>query len=162
MSDLVLSVDCSTSGAKCIAWDTHGNEVATGSTQLSLSIPHPGYGEQDPHDWWNATVTAVRQCVKAIDDPTRVKGFAVTHQRESFACLDSNDEPIRPAMLWLDTRAHDQVNRYGTERIHELTGKPANPTPAYYKLQWIRENEPETLERTARIVDVHALSLIHI
>ena len=156
MSDLVLSVDCSTSGAKCIAWDLEGNEVATGSTQLQLSIPHPGYGEQNPHDWWNATVTAVSQCVKAIDDPTRVKAFAVTHQRESFACLDSNDEPIRPAMLWLDTRAHEQVTRYGTQRIHEITGKPANPTPAYYKLQWIRENEPETLARTARIVDVHA------
>jgi len=156
MSDLVLSVDCSTSGAKCIAWDLAGNEVATGSTQLPLSIPHPGYGEQDPHDWWNATVTAVRQCVKALDDVSRVKGFAVTHQRESFACLDASNEPIRPAMLWLDTRAHDQVERYGTQRIHELTGKPANPTPAYYKLQWIRENEPESLERTARIVDVHA------
>ncbi len=156
MSDLVLSVDCSTSGAKCIAWDMSGTEVASGSTQLPLSIPQPGFGEQDPHDWWNGTVTAVRQCLKSIDDLTRVKGLAVTHQRESFACIDSNNEPIRPAMLWLDTRAFDQVNRYGTARIHEITGKPANPTPAYYKLQWIRENEPETLERTARVVDVHA------
>jgi xylulokinase len=86
--------------------------------------------------------------------------MAVTHQRETFACLDAAGLPIRPAMLWLDVRAGDQVNRFGTKRIHELTGKPANPTPAFYKLLWIKENEPETLERTTHIVDVHAY-LVH-
>ena len=155
MTDLVLSVDCSTSGVKCIAWGLDGTQVSSGSSSLELSIPAQGYGEQDPRDWWNGFVQAVRSCMQYIDQ-SRVKGFAVTHQRETFACLDSNDAPIRPAMLWLDVRAGEQVNRYGTERIHELTGKPANPTPAFYKLLWLRENEPETLERTKHIVDVHA------
>jgi len=155
MTDLVLSVDCSTSAVKCIAWGLDGNQVSTGSSTLQLSIPERGYGEQDPRDWWNGFVSAVRSCMQYLD-PSRVKGFAVTHQRETFACLDSTDAPIRPAMLWLDLRAGDQVNRFGTERIHEITGKPANPTPAFYKLLWIRENEPETFERTKHIVDVHA------
>lgn len=155
MNELILSVDCSTSGVKCIAWGLDGTQVSTGSSALELSIPEHGYGEQDPRDWWNGFVKAVRSCMQYLD-PSRVRGFAVTHQRETFACLDSLDAPIRPAMLWLDVRAGDQVNRFGTERIHELTGKPANPTPAFYKLLWIRENEPETLERTTHIVDVHA------
>lgn len=159
MSDLVLSVDCSTSGVKCIAWSLDGTEVSTGSSPLSLSIPQQGYGEQDPRDWWKGFVQAVRTCMQYID-PLRIKGFAVTHQRETFACLDSGAVPIRPAMLWLDVRAGSQVNRFGTDRIHSLTGKPANPTPAFYKLLWIRENEPETLERTSLIVDVHAY-LVH-
>ena len=159
MPDLVLSVDCSTSGVKCIAWDLDGTQVATGSSALSLSIPEHGYGEQDPRDWWKGFVAAVRSCMQYID-PTRIKGFAVTHQRETFACLDSGDAPIRPAMLWLDVRAGEQVNEFGTAHIHELTGKPANPTPAFYKLLWIRQHEPETLERTAHIVDVHAY-LVH-
>ena len=159
MSDLVLSVDCSTSGVKCIAWGLDGSEVSTGSTSLELSVPQNGYGEQDPRDWWKGFVEAVQSCMQYLD-PNRIKAFAVTHQRETFACLDANDSPIRPAMLWLDVRAGDQVNRFGTKRIHEITGKPANPTPAFYKLLWLRENEPETLERTERIVDVHAY-LVH-
>jgi xylulokinase len=154
MSDLVISVDCSTSGVKCIAWGLDGSQVATGSSPLSLSIPQHGYGEQDPRDWWKGLLEAVRSCMQYLD-PARIKAFAVTHQRETFACLDAGDSPIRPAMLWLDVRAGDQVNRFGTPRIHEVTGKPANPTPAFYKLLWIRENEPETLERTTHIVDVH-------
>lgn len=154
MSDLVLSVDCSTSGVKCIAWALDGTQVSTGSSPLALSIPQHGYGEQDPREWWEGLIEAVRACMKYID-PARIKAFAVTHQRETFACLDATDAPIRPAMLWLDVRAGEQVNRYGTPRIHEVTGKPANPTPAFYKLLWIREHEPETLRRTAHIVDVH-------
>ena len=155
MSDLVLSVDCSTSGVKCIAWALDGTQVSTGSSPLALSIPQHGYGEQDPRDWWKGLIQAVRSCMQYID-PARIKAFAVTHQRETFACLDANEAPIRPAMLWLDVRAGEQVNRFGTDAIHQTTGKPANPTPAFYKLLWIREHEPETLERTKHIVDVHA------
>ncbi|MEY4300993.1 MAG: hypothetical protein RJA30_144 [Actinomycetota bacterium] len=153
-SHLVLSVDCSTSGVKCIIWDLHGTEVATGSSALPLSIPHPGYGEQDPRDWWQGMVSAVRAATANLDK-ARIAAIGVAHQRETFVCLDADNNALRPAMLWLDVRATDQVERFGSERIHELTGKPANPTPAYYKLQWLREFEPQTLQQTRRIVDVH-------
>lgn len=159
MSEIVLSVDASTSGVKCMAWDREGTLLAVGSTTLELSIPRPGYGEQDPRDWWRGTVTAVHECLAQID-ASRVVSFAVAHQRETFACLDENNLPVRPAMLWLDTRAHEQVTRFGTRRVHDLTGKPANPTPAFYKLLWMRQHEPELLDRTVRVVDVHAY-LVH-
>ena len=161
MTDLVMSVDCSTSGVKCIVWGMNGAEVATGSTSLELSVPHPGYGEQDPRDWWAGFVTAVRASMSYVN-PQRIKAIAITHQRESFACLDDADHPIRPAMLWLDVRAGQQVEQFGTDRIHTLTGKPANPTPAFYKLLWLKANEPETLERTAKVVDVHAYLTHHL
>ncbi|MFB8387352.1 FGGY-family carbohydrate kinase [Microbacterium sp. NPDC055910] len=159
MTDLVLAVDCSTTGAKCIAWDLDGHAVASGRSELPLSIPHPGWGEQDPRDWWDATASAIRECVGRID-PDRVRALAVTHQRESFACIDAEGEALRPAMLWLDARAGAQVDRFGSARIHELTGKPPNPTPALYKLLWLAEHEPATLARTAKVVDVHGY-LVH-
>ena len=159
MTDLVISIDCSTSGVKAIAWGLDGTQVATGSSPLSLSIPQHNYGEQDPRDWWQGFILAVRSCMQYID-PNRIKALSVTHQRETFACLDSSDTPIRPAMLWLDVRAGDQVDRFATRELHEVTGKPSNPTTSYFKLQWLRENEPETLARTAHIVDVHGY-LVH-
>ena len=154
MSDLVISVDCSTSGVKCIVWGLNGTEIATGSTPLDLSVPQPGYGEQDPRDWWAGFITAIHSAMSYVN-PQRVKAISITHQRETFACIDDADLPIRPAMLWLDVRAGEQVDQFGTDRVHVLTGKPANPTPAFYKLLWLKENEPDTLERTAMVVDVH-------
>ena len=159
MSDLVLAIDCSTTGAKCIAWDLNGRAVATGYSEFPLSIPQPGQGEQNPRDWWKATVRAVRKCGEQIDTD-RVRALAVTNQRETFACLDTAGEALRPAMLWLDARASEQVDRFGTERVHFLTGKPPNPTPALYKLLWLAEHEPDTIARTAHVVDVHGY-LVH-
>lgn len=151
---LVVAVDCSTTSAKAIVWDPSGARVASASAPLPLSTPQPGYGEQDPTDWWSATAEAIRTAVAGVD-ADRIVAVSVTHQRESFACLDDRGDAVRPAMLWLDVRAREQVERFGTDRVHALTGKPANPTPAWYKLLWIAEHEPETLARTRRIVDVH-------
>ena len=60
----------------------------------------------------------------------------------------------------MDVRATDEVAALGSEEIHRLTGKPPDTTPALYKLLWLREHEPETLERTRWVVDVHAF-LVH-
>ena len=53
-----------------------------------------------------------------------------------------------------------EVAEFGTPEVHEITGKPPNPTPAWYKLLWLKEHEPDTLVRTGRIADVQAY-LVH-
>ena len=56
----------------------------------------------------------------------------------------------------MDVRATRQVEQLGSDEVHRLTGKPADTTPSLYKLLWLREHEPETIERTRWVVDVHA------
>ena len=84
----------------------------------------------------------------------RIAAIAITHQRETFACLNQQGESIRPAITWMDIRATAEVDEFGTEDVHRITGKPPNPTPAWYKLLWLRKHEPETIARTAHVVDV--------
>ncbi|TFD63338.1 FGGY-family carbohydrate kinase [Cryobacterium sp. Hh38] len=157
--DLVVSVDCSTTGVKCVIWDSAGQLVGDGRSTLDLSIPSIGYGEQDPRQWWSAMCIAVTEAVRNLDTQ-RIAAICVTHQRESFACLDDFGEPIRPAMLWLDARATEEVESAGTQRVHDVTGKPPNTTPAFYKLLWLQKHEPETLRQTRHVVDVHGY-LVH-
>jgi xylulokinase len=54
----------------------------------------------------------------------------------------------------MDVRATREVEEFGTPDVHRVTGKPPNPTPAWYKLLWLRKHEPETIKRTAHVVDV--------
>lgn len=93
---------------------------------------------------------------------SEIEAIGLTHKRETFACLDKEGDPLRPAMLWLDARAVKEVEKYGSEEIHKITGKPPDTTPAFYKLLWLREHEPDVLERTARVVDVHAFLVKHL
>ena len=157
--DYVIGVDCSTTSAKAVVWDATGSAVAQARTSFELVQARPGWAEQNAEDWWAATAAAIRRVVQTIDG-SRIGALCVTHQRETFVCLDAQGRPLRPAMLWMDSRAVDEVEKYGTPEVHRVTGKPPNPTPAWYKLHWLAHNEPETLARTGKVVDVQGF-LVH-
>jgi xylulokinase len=159
VNDCVIGIDCSTTATKAVVWDEQGNALAEGRETFDLSSPQPDWGEQNAEDWWRSTRTAIRHAAQAVDAP-RIRAIGITHQRETFVCLDEDDQPIRPAIVWLDSRPREEVARYGSDKIHKITGKPPNPTPGFYKMLWLREHEPGTLDRAAKVVDVHAY-LVH-
>jgi len=150
----VIGIDCSTTATKAIAFDRQGGVLTEGRREFTLSRPHAGWHEQDPESWWTSTAGAVRDVADAVG-PERIVAVGITHQRESFACLDERGRALRPAILWLDGRAGEQIARYGNEDLHRISGKPPDITPALYKLLWLREHEPEVLERAVHVVDVH-------
>ena len=131
--DLVIGVDCSTTASKAVVWDVQGKAIATGRRTYGLDHVRSGWVEQNAPDWWQATSGAIAEAVKAVG-ADRIAAIAVTHQRETFVCLDAAGNPIRPAITWMDIRATAEVDAYGTDEVHRITGKPPNPTPAWYKL----------------------------
>jgi xylulokinase len=155
----VIGIDSSTTATKAVVWGRDGRAVAEGRAEFALAMPRPGWHEQDPEDWWRSTAAAVRHAMRTVD-AADIEAVCVTHQRETFACVDEQGVAVRPAIVWMDVRATEQVKRAGSEEVHRLTGKPADTTPALYKLLWLREHEPETFDRTHRVVDVHAF-LVH-
>ncbi|TFV59449.1 xylulose kinase [Mycobacterium sp. PS03-16] len=157
---LVIAVDCSTTAAKAIVVDARGRLVGAGAQALDTRSPAPHWFEQQAPQWWTATDLAVRQALDEIPDRSAVAAICVTHQRETFACLDADEKPLRPAILWMDGRADVEVRRYGTDRVELLSGKPADITPGLYKLLWLRDREPDTMARCHRVADVHSY-LVH-
>ncbi|WP_458316880.1 xylulokinase [Mycolicibacterium brisbanense] len=157
---LVVAVDCSTTAAKALVVDASGQVVGSGTHPLETLSPAPHQFEQHAPSWWTATRSAVGRALATVADRASVAAICVTHQRESFVCLDGNNQPLRPAILWMDGRAGHEVGRHGTEHVEVLSGKPADITPALYKLIWLRDHEPETMARCHRIADVHTY-LVH-
>lgn len=156
--DLILGLDSSTQSTKAIAWTREGEAVAEGRAPVPLSQPRPGYAEQSVEDWWSAADTAIR-AVTAQIDPARIAGLAISNQRETVAFLDADGHATRPAIVWLDERAQEDIGlieaAFGPGTVHALTGKPADITPVLYRLNWLRRHAPEVLAATAQIVDVH-------
>ena len=155
-ADYVVGIDCSTTAAKAVVWNATGDALSEDRRTFELSQPRPGWGEQNAEDWWTATAGAIRRAVQTVDT-SRIGALCVTHQRESFVCVDDAGHPLRPAMLWVDTRATEEVHKYGTDEVHRITGKPANPTPSWYKLLWLNRHEPDTISRIGKVVEVHGL-----
>ena len=123
---LVIGIDSSTTATKAIAWDRSGSCIFEGRAKVAMTTPKPGYFEQEPEDWWNSALQAIRQLTAAVD-PSRIQALSIANQRETFAVLDEHGKPLRPALVWLDERSGEDVRllvqRHGTDRIRQITGK---------------------------------------
>lgn len=157
--DLVIGIDCSTTAAKAVVWNGTGRNVAVGRRTYDLSHVQSGWVEQHAPDWWAATAGALADALKQVS-ADRIAAIGITHQRETFVCLDRSGNPIRPAITWMDIRATREVEAFGNDDVHRITGKPPNPTPAWYKLLWLKANEPQTIKDTVHVADV-ANYLVH-
>jgi sugar (pentulose or hexulose) kinase len=157
--DLVIGLDSSTTATKAIAWTTDGVIAGEGRSPIPLLNPAHDRYEQNSDDWWHSACAALRELLQRVD-PGRIAALAISNQRETFVPLASDGRPVRPAIVWLDQRCRDEVDwlasRVGDQRIHEITGKPPDVAPVAYRLGWMARHEPDLLQRTAVIADVHA------
>lgn len=155
---LVIAIDSSTSSTKAIVVDPAGNVVGEGKSSIPLLTPGMDRYEHDPRDWWKSTDQAIRSALSMLrnSECQRIAALGITHQRETFCCLDENGKALRPAILWLDSRSGNEITEYGSEYIHQLSGKPADTTPALYKMIWMSRHEPDIWTSAQHIVDVHA------
>ncbi len=156
--NLVVGLDCSTTGTKAIAFDKKGNIAAAVHTSIPLSSPKPGHYEQNAQDWWTSAQKALRALTSEVE-PERIAALAVSNQRETFVPLNESGHPLRPAIVWLDERCKNEVESFsrkiGKEKIHRITGKPSDYAPVVYRLAWMKKHEPALFKKIHRICDVH-------
>jgi xylulokinase len=156
--DVVIAVDSSTTSSKAVAFDANGEVVAVGRASIERWSPQPAWHEQDANAWWDSSARALTQLMAELAGEAHTPiALGITHQRESFVCLDAAFEPVRPAILWLDARSGVEVQELGTQRVSSLSGKPPSTTPSFYKIAWLKKHEPGVVESAAHISDVHAL-----
>ncbi|WP_150526605.1 xylulokinase [Roseibium sediminis] len=156
--DIVIGLDSSTQTAKAIAWNASGEAIAEGRAAIGLSMPQSGWVEQDVEEWWGTCCSALNE-VTAKVGADRIAGLAISNQRETVSFINSQGRAVRPGIVWLDERSKKEVaelpGEFEGNRLHAITGKPADLTPVIYRLEWMRRNAPEVLEATAKILDVH-------
>ena len=161
---LVIAIDSSTSASKAVVVDVRGHVLSEGKADIDLLSPEMNHYEHDPVQWWTSTRDAITQATAALEpaDRARVAALCITHQRESFVLVDDDGNALRPAILWLDSRAGAEIKEFGSAHIHELSGKPADTTPALYKMAWLKRHEPELIAAADKVVDVHAYLAKHL
>ena len=157
MSELVLGIDSSTTATKAVLVSTTGTVAAVGVSEYGYDTPHPGWAEQHPQLWWDATQQAVRGALdQAGASGADVSAVGLTGQMHGSVLLDAAGEVVRPALLWNDQRTaaecDDIRRRVGEQRLVEATGNDALTGFTAPKLLWVREHEPAAWERVAHVL----------
>jgi xylulokinase len=154
--DVALGIDVGTQSCKCVALDAHGRLRGVGQYGYSVETPRPQWAEQHPEAWWQAAANAVRDAVRQAEvSPARVRGIGLTGQMHGIVLLGRNLAPLRPAIIWMDRRSANLCEvvqaRVPPEIVVQAAGNRLSPGFAGATLAWLREVEPDTLDR-ARVV----------
>jgi len=129
-----------------------GTVSASASAPLDVSRPAPGFSEQSPESWWQATVSAVSALSGAAR--AKVRAVGLSGQMHGATLLDAHDRPLRPAILWNDGRSAEECleleRREPSSRA--ITGNIMMPGFTAPKLLWVARHEPEIFRRTACVL----------
>ncbi len=153
----LMGIDVGTTGTKTLLCNEEGEILARSVEEYPLSTPQPNWAEQDPEDWWKATVTSIRKVIKdAGIDPQDIKGLGLSGQMHGAVVIDKDYKVLRPCILWCDQRTADQCHyiteKIGRERLIELVSNPALTGFTAPKIVWIKENEPQIYEKAHKIL----------
>jgi len=145
----VISVDIGTSGCKTLIVDENQDVIAAETMEYPLYTPKPGWTEQDPADWWDATAKTMRAVIhKSSVNPEHIAGVGLSGQMHGMVPLDKNAGVLRRAILWNDQRTQKQCREIvdiagGEENLLRYTNNKMLPGYTAGKILWLKEEEPE-------------------
>lgn len=154
----VLGIDVGTSATKVLLVAETGKIEAVVEVPYEVSSPHPGWNEQHPDLWWNATRHALKKLgFKKSAALKRVVAIGVTGQMHGSVFLDARRKVIRPALLWNDQRTTKEC-----QEIEESAGSKAqlfdwvnNAALTGYtlpKILWLRNHEPKNFKKLDKVL----------
>ncbi len=153
-----LGIDIGTSGTKTLAINDKGKILAEATQTYPCYFPKPLWSEQDPEDWWKATVATVRQVVKKAKlKAADVKAIGLSGQMHGSVFLDKRGKVLRKALLWNDQRTFAECTEIeeragGREALIKMVANPALTGFTAPKILWLRNHEPKHFEKTVKIL----------
>ena len=150
-----IGIDLGTSALKLLLVDESGTIHNTVTRKYPLELPHPGWSQQAPEDWKRAVLEGVPELLRGFDAGA-VRGIGCGGQMHGLVILDEEDEVIRPAILWNDGRTAGETEYLNTvvgkEKLSAWTANIAFAGFTAPKLLWLREHEPDSFARIAKIM----------
>jgi xylulokinase len=153
-----LGIDIGTSGTKTLAMDEDGNILGSATAEYPLSNPKPGWSEQDPEHWWQASASTVKKVLRAARlKPADIAGIGLSGQMHGSVFLDKSHRVIRPALLWNDQRtaaecAEIEALAGGREALIQMVANPALTGFTAPKILWLRNREKKHFDRTVKVL----------
>lgn len=150
-----LGIDIGTSGCKAVVFDENGRQVSASYKEYNIISKHPGWAELDTDEVIGKCFEVIRESASQAQ-PGYVKGMGISSQGEAFTMVDKDGKALCNALVSSDIRANDIIKpwteRFGEERLYNITGHTPHPMFSLFKLLWIRENNPEIWARAHRIL----------
>ena len=156
----LLGYDIGSSSVKASLVDAQrGKCVASAfypKSEAAIIAVKPGWAEQEPASWWeNLKLATADIMASSAVCPEDIKAIGISYQMHGLVCVDKDKNPLRPSIIWCDSRAvpygQKAFDALGHEQcLSHLLNSPGNFTAS--KLAWVKENEPELYSKIYKIM----------
>ena len=147
-----LGLDLGTSGLKGLLIDEDQNVVAESISGLAVSRPREGWSEQSPSDWIDAAKNVFNDLHRK-SGLSSLKSIGLSGHMHGATLIDKHDRALRPCVLWNDTRSHAEAAEMDSDaEFRAVSGNIVFPGFTAPKLAWVRKNEPEIFDQTAKVL----------
>ncbi len=151
----LMGIDIGSTSIKSHIYNITGNIIASGKrpTKVSyLNSEHQDWVYWDPEIMWEDTISVIREAVKKVDYPEKIKGIAVTGFGQDGLPVDEDGNWLYPFISWHCSRTEPQSqvlkSKIGASKIFNISGRQIMPIDSIYRIMWIKDNHPEILEKT--------------
>jgi len=167
---VIVAHDMGTSSDKAVLITVHGEIIGEAKQHYPVHHPKPGWAEQNPDNWWDAVCATTRQVLKDNKiSPDHVAGITFASQTLGLVPVNKQGDPLRPAMIWLDSRSAEIVHHHLWKwprvmgyhplrliRFLSITGGAPGHTgkDQIGKLLWLKKHEPDIYGQTEKFLDV--------
>ena len=129
--------------------------MATKTELISIENPKNGYDEQNPEEWYEATLKCFSYLKK--QKPREfciVRALSISGQMHGATILDREAKVLRSCILWNDTRSSKECEEMEQKcsNLREISGNIAMPGFTAPKLLWIKNNEPEIFKKIDKVL----------
>ena len=152
---MFIGIDIGTSSVKAVLMDPEQQVLTSASQPLTVSRPHPGHSEQDPDAWWKAVQDVLdRLAADEANAMQAVEAIGLSGQQHGAVLLDAEDQVLRPAILWNDTRSQRECVELeeALPELRQITGNVMMPGFTAPKLAWVARHEPALFARVRRVL----------
>jgi xylulokinase len=105
--------------------------------------------EQDPHHWYQAVISILSSWFELGIDPHEIELVTFSGQMQDCIPVDKEGNPLRPAILYGDSRAEKQAALLDDLfPIVDVTGNHMDGTLTFPKMWWLKDNEPAVYQKT--------------
>ena len=149
-----MGIDIGTTGCKAISFDESGNMLASSYREYPLLTPKKGWAELDSNQ-------VIDKCFEVIAETSvhtslPIRALAVSSQGEAFTPIDNDGNILANAMVSSDIRAADIAEswseKFGRQKLYEISGHTAHSIFTLFKLLWLRENQKDVWQKTAKFL----------
>jgi len=155
---LLCGIDIGTSATKALLCTAKGKVLATANVEYPVYAPKPGWSEQEPADWWNATIKSIKAvCRKAKKKPNQITGIGLSGQMHGSVFVDKNGKSLRRALLWNDQRTARECQQIeklagGRKSLIRMVSNVALTGFTAPKILWVRKHDPKTYAKTYKVL----------